>query len=169
MRLMAAALLLLLAVAGCGYRPAAMSATRLDPGHRLWVAFIKNETTSATAQTVLRRALLEEAHALRGIAPAASLEAADLRVSGVLRSYTTNAISYTAKDKMREYRLSIQVELELHSTTDKSLNWKGTLVATQDFPANSDLALQHDAEEAALVAASHKLAQKFLNLMEQSY
>ncbi len=164
-----AVIAVLLALTGCGYRPAASAGNRLDSNHRLWVAFIANESVSSTAQTVVRRALLDEAHAMRGIAPAGSFEAADLQVSGSLRSYSVAAVSYTAIDHAREYRLTIEVELELRSTVDKSLAWKGTLKASQDFPANDDLALQHDAEETALVAASRKLAQKFLTNLEQSY
>lgn len=164
-----ALVIMLATLAGCGYRPAATAGNRLDSNHRLWVAFIANESISSTAQTVLRRALLNEAHGMRGIAPAASLDAADLRVSGALRSYTRNEISYNAIDHVKEYRLTIEVELELRSTTDKNLAWKGTLLASQDYPANDDLTLQRSAEEAALEAASRKLAQKFLTRLEQSY
>jgi outer membrane lipopolysaccharide assembly protein LptE/RlpB len=164
-----AVIVLLFMLVGCGYRPAASAGNRLDSNHRLWVAFIANETVSSTAQTVVRRALLDEAHAMRGIAPAGSFETADLQVSGTLRSYSNRAISYTAADRAREYRLTIDVELELRSTTDKGLAWKGTLQASQDYPGNADLALQHSAAEAALAAASRKLAQKFLITLEQSY
>ena len=160
---------LLCTLTGCGYRPAASAGNRLDSNHRLWVSFIANETVSSTAQTVVRRALLEEAHAMRGIDPAGSFEAADLQVSGTLRSYSLGALSYTAADRAREYRLTIEVELELRCTMDKNLAWKGTLRAFQDYPGNDDLALQHGAEEAALAAASRKLAQKFLTTLEQSY
>jgi outer membrane lipopolysaccharide assembly protein LptE/RlpB len=161
--------ILLCTLTGCGYRPAASAGNRLDSNHRLWVAFIANETISSTAQTIVRRALLEEAHTMRGIAPAGSFEAADLQVSGTLRSYSIGALSYTAADQAWEYRLTIEVELELRSPLDKSLAWKGTLRASQDYPVNSDLALQHSAEETALKAASHKLAQKFFTTLEQSY
>jgi hypothetical protein len=169
----------MIVLAGCGYRPAATAGNRLGPHHRLWVAFISNDTVSPTAQTVLRRALLEEAHAMRGIAPAASAGDADLLVSGSLRSYSSRIISYGQLthgndhdddyDQAREYRLTIAVELELRSTEDQSLTWKGTLQAFQDYPANADLALQRSAEEKALAAASRKVAQKLLLSLEQNY
>ncbi len=164
-----AGFLLLLVIAGCGYRPVASAGGRLDSGRNIWVAFIANRSISSSAQTVLRRALLEEAHIMRGIAPAGSLESADLQVSGNLKSYILRPISYTSIDRAREYRLTIEVELELRSRSDKGLSWKGTLTAFHDYPANDDLALQHSAEEEALVAASHKLARQFLTTVEQSY
>jgi outer membrane lipopolysaccharide assembly protein LptE/RlpB len=70
---------------------------------------------------------------------------------------------------VREYRLTIEVELELLRKGGSAPLWKGTLQAFQDYPANTNLALQHSAEEAALVAASRILAQKFLTSVEQSY
>ena len=106
---------------------------------------------------------------MRGISPAASSSAADLLVSGVLRSYGLTAMSYTAADRAREFRLVIDVELEMRRKGEGNPLWKGKLQAFQDFPANDDLALQRNSEEAALAAASKKLAQKLLNAVEQSY
>jgi outer membrane lipopolysaccharide assembly protein LptE/RlpB len=155
--------------AGCGYKFAGSSGNRLDSNHLLWVSFIANDTISPSAQTVLRRALLEEAHALRGIAPAGSATVADLLISGALRSYVLTVVSYSAADRAREYRLTIDVELELRRAGVGVPLWKGKLQAFQDYPANDDLALQRNAEEAALAAASKKLAQKLLTAAEQSY
>lgn len=154
---------------GCGYTFAGNAGNRLDSNHLIWVAFIANDTISPSAQTVIRRALLEEAHAMRGISPAASSDAADLLVSGALRSYGAPAVSYSALDRAREFRLTIEVELELRKKGESVPLWKGKLQAYQDFPASDDLALQRNAEEAALAAASRKLAQKFLAAVEQSY
>lgn len=167
--LLLCALLGLALLAGCGYKFAGSAGNRLDSNHLLWVAFIANDTVSPSGQTVLRRALLDEAHALRGIAPAGSAAAADLLVSGALRSYGTTVVSYSALDRAREFRLNIEVELELKRKGESTPLWKGKLQASQDFPANDDLALQRNAEEEALAAASRKLARKFLTSVEQSY
>ena len=161
--------LALLLLAGCGYRFAGSAENRLDSRQALWVAFITNETVSPSAQTVLRRALLDEAHVMRGMAPAGSAADADLLVSGILRNYGIRAISYSAIDRAREYRLYIDVELEMRRRGEKASYWKGTLQAFQDYPANDNLGFQHSSEEAALAAASRKIAQKFLTALEQSY
>ena len=162
-------IVLLFMLVGCGYRFAGSAENRLDSRQILWVAFITNETVNPSAQTVLRRALLDEAHVMRGLTPAGNAADADMLVSGALRSYTIKAISYTAIDQAREYRLFIDVELELHRRGEKAPYWKGTLQAYQDFPANVDLGFQHNSEEAALAAASRKIAQKLLTALEQSY
>lgn len=154
---------------GCGYHVTGSAENRLAPGQSLWVAYIVNETISPSAQTVIRRALLEEGHVMRGLAPAGSEGDGDLQVKGVLRSYSNRAISYSALDRVREFRLTIDVELELRRKGADTPLWKGMIQSFHDYPAANDLALQRAAEEAALAAASKILAQKFLLAIEQSY
>jgi outer membrane lipopolysaccharide assembly protein LptE/RlpB len=161
--------LLLLILTGCGYHLSGTGANRIASSQSLWVSFIGIEIDSPSAQTVLRRALLDEGHSVRGLYPADAEASADLRVTGRLRSYTAGAVSYSAADLARVYRLSIEVELELFRRGEITPFWKGTLQSYQDYPANTDLALQRSAEQAALSAASRLLAQKFLMAVEQSY
>ena len=160
---------MVLFLAGCGYHFSGSGGNRLASGQSLWVSFIGIEIDSPSAQTVLRRSLLEECHAVRGLSPAASPATADLRIAGHLRSYATRAISYTALDLVKEYRLTVEVELEIFRKGETTPFWKGSLQSYQDFPANVDLALQRSAEEAALTAASRILAQKLMTTVEQSY
>jgi outer membrane lipopolysaccharide assembly protein LptE/RlpB len=162
-------LLVLLFMSACGYHFSGETANRLATGQSLWVSFIRIEIDSPSAQTALRRALLEESHALRGLYPADSAAAADLRIKGALRSYATRAMSYSALDQVKEYRLTVEVDLELSRKGETTPFWKGTIQGYQDYPANTDLALQRSSEEAALAAASHILAQKFLMAVEQAY
>src|SRR5512133_1973608 len=153
----------------CGYHFAGSGSNRLASGQSLWVSFIGIEIDSPSAQTILRRSLLEECHALRGLYPSANEATADLRMTGRLRSSSAGAVSYTALDLAREYRLTIEVELEIFRKGETAPFWKGALQSYQDYPANSDLALQRSAEEAALAAASRTLAQKLVIAVEQSY
>jgi outer membrane lipopolysaccharide assembly protein LptE/RlpB len=162
-------LVVLLFMSACGYHFAGSAANRLAAGQSLWVSFIGIEIDSPSAQTVLRRSLLEECHALRGLYPADSAATADLRMKGGLRSYASSAMSYSTLDQVKEYRLTVEVDLELYRKGSTTPLWKGTIQGHQDYPANADLALQRSAEEAALAAVSHILAQKFLMAVEQAY
>jgi outer membrane lipopolysaccharide assembly protein LptE/RlpB len=166
---MVSIMLVLLFISGCGYRFAGTAPDRLISGQSLWVSFIGVEIDSPSAQTVIRRAILEECHALRGLYPAGDSAVADLRVSGNLRSYAARAVSYTSLDQVREYRLTLDVDLEFFRKGQTVPFWKGTVQGHQDYPANKDLALQRSAEETALASASHNLARKFLMSVEQAY
>jgi outer membrane lipopolysaccharide assembly protein LptE/RlpB len=167
--LSAVILCLLISIAGCGYHFPAASANRLVTGRSVWVGFISNETVSPSAQTVLRRVLLQECHQLRGLKPAGDLGDADYIVNGAIRSYSVTPVSYTANDQIREYRLSIGVELDLRRKGDTVPIWKGLITGTQDYPVSADLALQSNAADAALAAASVSIADKFISATEQDY
>jgi outer membrane lipopolysaccharide assembly protein LptE/RlpB len=159
----------LLFLAGCSYQFFGSSGNRLTSGQSLWVSFIAVEIDSPSAQTVLRRSLLEECHALRGLYPSDTQANADLRISGKLRSYVKRQISYTAHDEVNLYRLSIEVDLEMYQKGTATPMWKGTLKSYQDYPASRDLALERSAEAAALASASRILAQQLIMAVEQSY
>lgn len=162
-------LFFLFVLTGCGYRLTSSASGRLPTGQQLWVPFIGNESISPTAQTVLRRALYDECHALRGLLPSENEGSASLIVKGRLVSYSSGAVAYSAVDRVKVLRLSLSVELELYRKGDAAPLWKGTLNAVKDYPTSDDLALQHNAEESALDAASRIIAQKFISAAEQSY
>ena len=154
---------------GCGYHFAGSAGNRIASGQSLWVNFIRVEIDSPSAQTVLRRSILDECHAFRGLVPAGNEGTADLRIKGSLRSYTTTPMSYSSLDQVREYRLTVAVDLELHRKGELIPFWKGTVQGYADYPVSNDLSLQRSAEEVALAAASRVAAQRFLIAVEHSY
>lgn len=156
-------------LSGCGYSLTNSSSQQLAAGQTLWVPFIGNESVSPTAQTVIRRALYDECHALRGLVAAGSEATADLYMKGRLVSYANKIISYTAADRVREYKLTLEVELELYRSGTALPIWKGILQGSSNYPANANLALQRNAEERALDAAARIISQKFITATEQSY
>ena len=156
-------------VSGCGYQLTGPITQTLIAEQKLWVPFISNESISPTAQTVLRRALYDECHALRGLVPANSMQDADLTMKGRVVSYSSSALSYSSLDRVREYRLTVEVELELFKKGQTSPLWKGLLQASKAYPANANLSLQHDAEESALNAVGRIIAHKLISATEQNY
>ncbi len=161
--------LLLNAAAGCGYHLTNAQSQRLGAARQIWVPFFGNESISPTAQTVLRRAFYEEFHALRGLNPAASEGSADLAVKARIISYSTKAVSYSSVDQAREFSLSLNVELEIAKNGQVLPLWKGQIQGAKQYPANTNLALQRNAEEQALDAAARIIAQKFISAIEESY
>ncbi len=167
-----AVLLLLLVLAGCGYRFTAEQGTRLAAGQTVWVPFVKNSTVYPNASVVLKRALFEQFSALRGITPAISQQTGDLWLEGSVTGYSTAVVSYSAVDTAKEYRLTISADIRVRRRGDSSDAvpvWKGSLSAWQDYPVASTIELQRNSEDAALAAAARKLAQQLIWQMEQNY
>lgn len=170
-RLLVVALLALL-VAGCGYRFTAGHSSLLKPGQTVWVPFLKNSTVFANAPVVLKRAMFDQFAAQRGIMAAATPEEGDLLIEGVLTGYGSGAVSYAATDTVKEYRLTISAEITLRrkgDTKESKPLWKGTVSAWQDYVVSANIELQRNSEEAALVAASRKLAQQLIWQIDQDY
>jgi outer membrane lipopolysaccharide assembly protein LptE/RlpB len=156
-------------LAGCGYRLTNSLPNQMAAGQTVWVPFIGNESVSPTAQTVLRRALYDESHALRGLIPAESEAVADLVIKGRLSSYTNRSISFSSLDRALGFNLLLDVELAIYKRGETLPFWKGLIRGSKDYPGNSDLALQRNAEEQALDAAARIVAQRFISATEQSY
>jgi outer membrane lipopolysaccharide assembly protein LptE/RlpB len=161
--------LLLNVIAGCGYHVTNSQSGRLGTSQNIWVPFFTNESLSPTAQTVLRRAFYDEFHALRGLNPAESESNADLAVKARILSYSGKVVSYNALDQAREYNLSLNVELEIVKKGTAVPLWKGQIQGSIQYPANTNLALQRNAEEQALDAAARIIAHKFISALEESY
>ncbi|MGE0919159.1 LPS assembly lipoprotein LptE [Trichlorobacter lovleyi] len=165
-------LLLVLSAAGCGYRFTADSGTRLPAGQTVWVPFFKNATVYANGSVALKRAIFDQFAEQRGILPAASAEQADLILEGTLTGYGAGVVSYSAADKAREYRLTITADIAVRqrgAAKDSAPLWRGTLSAWQDYPVAATIELQRSNEDAALTAASRKLAQQLIWSLEQQY
>ena len=161
--------LLLNALAGCGYHLTNSQSGRLGTDQKIWVPFFSNESISPSAQTVLRRAFYDEFHALRGLNPAGSEGSADLAMKARIISYSSKAVSFNVLDQAREFSLSLNVELEITKKGEASPLWKGQIQGSKQYPANLNLALQHNAEEQALDAAARIIAHKFISALEESY
>lgn len=104
--------------------------------------------------------------------PSASPELADLLVEGTLTGYGNGVVSYSATDTAREYRLTITADVIVRKRGDKKdvkPLWKGTLSAWQDYPVGTTIELQRSSEDAAIMAASRKLAQQLIWNLEQQY
>lgn len=171
-RLVVVLLLTVLLLAGCGYRFTADSGTRLPAGQTVWVPFFKNATVYANGSVALKRAIFDQFAEQRNILPAATAEQGDLILEGTLTGYGAGVVSYSAADTAKEYRLTITADITVRkrgASKDSKPLWKGTVSAWQDYPVAATVELQRSSEDAALTAASRKLAQQLIWNLEQQY
>lgn len=161
--------LMVCTLSGCGYHLTNVNNRQFETTRNIWIPFFSNESISPTAQTVLRRAFYDEFHALRGLNPADTEGNADLVMKARIVSYANKAVSYTALDQAREYNLTLDVELEIARKGQPTPLWKGQLHGSKQYPANTNLGYQRNAEEQALDAAARIIAHKFISALEESY
>lgn len=175
---------LVLLLSGCGYH---ISGTRgLPPavaGKKIAVSVFANKSYRANVGAILAGSVADE-FARRSGGMVASEESADLVLTGTVLTYTTSAVSYSAADKVKEYRAAMTVEATLTEKSTRKVIWKGVLSWSQDYPATTDvvlrqntivflqhssanIALQQNSEEAAIREISRKVAlQLYQNISE---
>jgi hypothetical protein len=84
-------------------------------------------------------------------------------------SYSSVPVSYTAADKIREYRATIKISTVLQQKKNLEVLWKGELSQEQIFPANADISLQQNSENAAIQELCRKLALDIWRKLHESF
>jgi len=152
-----AVLFLLSLLAGCGYHPVTVRGP-LAEANGVNVTLFANKIYRPGVEGILARDLVDEL-ALRTGGKVLPGDEAQLELSGAILGYTTLPVSYTALDAIREYKLSIKVEAVLREQRTRKVLWKGELTEEQVYPVNANLALQQNAEEAAIAAVCRRLSE----------
>jgi hypothetical protein len=125
-------------------------------------------------EAVLTDSLVDE-FALRSGGMVVAEDAAELVLTGTIVSYTTFAVSYTAADKVNEYRKTMKVDVTLTEKRSEKVLWKGTLSEFQDYPAYLDpndtnsIAKQQNSDEAALREICRKIARQLFQNMSENF
>lgn len=162
------AVIFLCFVAGCGYHTVDWNSSPYSSaGKRVNIALFANKTFKPNLEGVLTNALVDEFAKKSGLILDSAT--ADLTLSGDVLSYTSNASAYSAADTVREYIASMRIAAVLSKNSNKQVLWKGELDWSQAFPANQNIALQQNAEDAAIQEISRKLARELFVLLSAGF
>jgi outer membrane lipopolysaccharide assembly protein LptE/RlpB len=151
--LLAAALL-----AGCGYRPVTLRGP-LAGADGVNVVLFQNKSYRPGVPGVLARNLVDQL-ALRTGGRVLPGDQAQLELTGTVLSYLTIPISYSAQDTIKEYKSVLAVQAVLKERQTQKVLWKGDLTEEQAFPVNTTIALQQNAEEAAIASICRRLSEE---------
>ncbi len=152
-------LLVIFCLAGCGYHAANWDTSPYSgAGKTIDIRIFANKTYKPNVEGVMADALVDQFARSKGLEVQSS--DADLTLSGEVVSYGYGAVAYSAADVITDYSASMTVSATLRKSKTQQVLWKGTLSWSQTFPANSNIALQQNAEDAAIQEICRKIAQK---------
>lgn len=159
----------------CGYHlTGGANTSSLIAGKTIAIPMFRSKSYRPNLEAVLTDSLVDE-FALRSGGMVVAEDAAELVLTGTIVSYTTVAVSYTAADKVREYRKTMKVDATLTEKRSEKVLWKGTLSEFQDYPSNitpddpNSIALQQNSDEAALREISRKIARQLFQNMSENF
>ena len=156
--------LLVTCVGGCGYHP--LTSTVVHEGaavKNIYIPVFVNRSYRATLEAFLANSITEQFARRRGEWRIAG-EGAEYLLSGVITTYDLVPVAYNYRNALQletvaEYRASITTEITLKKSGARDILWKRRLSLYQNFPANSDIAIQQNSEDAAIQEVCQKLAQ----------
>ncbi len=155
----AALILIILSLAGCGYHAVDWESSHLaGTGKTLHIGIFANKTYKPNVEGVLADSIVDEFARRKG--PEVVSSDGDLTLSGEVISYGYAAVAYSSADVITDYSSTMAVSATLRKSKTQQVLWKGTLSWSQTFPANSNIALQQNAEDAAIQEICRKIAQK---------
>jgi outer membrane lipopolysaccharide assembly protein LptE/RlpB len=166
---------------GCGYRLTS-NPDLASPvsGKKIAVPVFANKSSRANVGAILTGSLVDE-FARRSGGKVTSEKSAELILTGTVLSYSSTTVSYSAADKVREYKSLITVEATMTEKETSKVVWKGVISWDQTYPVNtniavrnssivfqnststmlpSNIALQQNNEEAAIREICARLAQQ---------
>ena len=147
-------------VSGCGYHHAVSNGRAAElVGRGVHIPIFANKSYRPGLEAILSTSLVDE-FALRSGGRVVGKDAAKFMLGGTILSYAVAPLSYTAADKIKEYRATIKVEAVLSDREDHRVLWKGVIAVNSEYPANANISLQQNGEEAAVKDICHRLAEQ---------
>lgn len=152
---------------GCGYRPMVQDTeSRFGEGKTVSISIFANKTYRPNLENILLNHLIDEFARRRGLKVGVT-GSSDYTLSGEVLTYGKLAISYTGYDIVKEYRATMTLTATLRKNSTQAVVWRGNLSWSQDFPANTDIAIQQNSEDAAIQEICRRLApQIYLKIAE---
>ena len=154
-------------LSGCGYHAVGWETSpHGSAGKTVSIPVFANKTFKPNLESTLANAVVDE-FAKRNSPRIAGSADADMTLSGEVTSYSSTAISYSRSDTITEYSASMKLVATLRKNSNRQVLWKGELSWSQAFPANTNIAIQQNAEDAAIQEICNKLAQQlYLRILQ---
>lgn len=137
-------------------------------GRPLYVSLFTNSTYQPDIEGELRRALLDEG-VLSSLDIRSAEKSADLLLSGDIESLNLETSAFSARDKVKMYRVVLVVEAKVSDRKSGKVLWKAKETVREEYPANAEMALQRNARDAAVAAACREMAQHLLLQMNRAF
>jgi hypothetical protein len=154
------AVFLLFALSGCGYRPIVHDTEAVfGEGKTVSIPIFVNKTYKPNLENILANDLVDEFAKRKGLRIVSS-EAADYTLTGEVVSYGIGLVSFSAFDAIKEYRSTMKVLATFRKNSTQRVLWKKEVTWSQDYPSSADIALQQNAEDAAIQEICRHLAQQ---------
>ncbi len=157
-------------LAGCGYHVAGKGGTLPEGVEKIYIPFFKNMTNRPEIEAIITTAIIDEFVNI-GAVKVVSEDKSEAALEGSVTSYDLRPISYDEADVTREYRLTLNLEIQLVRASDGRVLWKDPNITDyEDFTVTtSDIAATKFSEQEVLKKMARDLARLIKERMLEDF
>jgi len=133
------------------------------------VGMFANATREPLLEKDLTNLVISELMRSPAFTPIEKMDVSQLSLEGELVRYRSSAVAYNSSDAITRYLVTVAAEVTLREEPSGRVVWKGQTEAAQEYPANSDKAVQRQLEEQARLAALERLAEEIIRHLEHRF
>ena len=154
--------LMLLLLAGCGYRP--MGAEPIGPTTRtLAVPLFANRSTEVGLEAILANAMINAFTQTRAVKVTPYEEGADLVLDGKVQSVDNTSVAFQSVTQSTVRRVTVRVELTLRQRDNGKVLWKDSQVLQEDYVVDPNYHAGEATKSEGLRRAAVTLARRVMD------
>ena len=154
------ALLLLLGLAGCGYRPLGLEPYSQETPPLLAIPLFANRSTEVGMEAIMANAMIQAFGQTKAVRLTTRPQNADLVLEGKVASVENSSVAFNDIQRSSIRRVTIKVDLVLKRR--KPL-WKETSVINEDYVLSPDYQVGETLKKQGIRRAADNLAQRVLD------
>jgi len=156
-------ILLLLALAGCGYRPLGMQPHLSETTPSLAIPLFANRSTEVGMESIMANALIQAFSQTKAVRVTTRPQDAELVLEGKVAFVENSSVAFNDIQRSSVRRVTIKVDLNLkRRNTGKSL-WKDTAVIQEDYVVDPNYQIGETLKNQGIRRAAATLAQRVLD------
>ena len=154
------ALILLLTMTGCGYRPQGLEPYRAEVAPVLAIPPFANRSTEVGMETIMANAMIHAFSQTKAVRLTTNLKDAELVLEGKVAFLENSSVAFNEIQRSTVRRVTMKVDFVLkRRASDKTL-WKDTVVIQEDYLVDPNYQIGETLKDRGIRRAAATLAQR---------
>ena len=157
------AILLLFALAGCGYHAVGSQPQLTEATPSIAIPLFANRSTEIGAESILANALLQAFSQTKAVRVTTRPQDAEMVLEGKVSYLENSSVAYNDIQRSSVRRVTIKVDLNLKRRDSGKILWKDTMVIQDDYVVDPNYQIGETLKDQGIRRAAASLAQKVLD------
>lgn len=157
------ALILILALTGCGYRPLGLEPYRQEGRPLLSIPPFANRSTEVGIEAVMANAMIQAFAQTKAVRLATKPQDADLVLEGKVTFVENSSVAFNSILQSTVRRVTIKVDYSLKRRKSGKTLWKDSTVIQEDYLVDPNYQIGETLKDQGIRRAADKLAHQVLD------